>query len=312
MPKKFENQGIRGRKTTEEELKETTNYLESLFNYANAPIIVWDTKFRITRFNPAFEHLTGKSAKKVVGKKLDILFPHNKRKEAMVHIRSTLKGKRWEVLEIPIQHTNGTVRIVLWNSANIYSSDGKRIISTIAQGQDITERKQAEQTLLESEKQRFGDVVENARDWIWEVDTNGQYTYSSPVVKKILGYKPEEVLKMHFYDFFHPENKEEMKKLALEAFAKKEPFREFINLNIRKDGKGVWLSTSGVPILDAKGNLLGYRGADTDITELKKANIELQKKVDELERFHNLVVGRELKMVELKEKIKELKGSKKK
>jgi PAS domain S-box-containing protein len=40
---------------------------------------------------------------------------------------------------------------------------------------------------------------------------------------------------------------------------------------VRKDGKTIWLSTSGVPVLDEEGNLLGYMGADIDITERKKA-----------------------------------------
>jgi signal transduction histidine kinase len=48
-------------------------------------------------------------------------------------------------VEIPIRHKDGTVRILLWNSANIYDPEGERIIATIAQGQDITERKKAEQ-----------------------------------------------------------------------------------------------------------------------------------------------------------------------
>ena len=49
-------------------LRETHNYLESLFNYANAPIIVWDPKFTITRFNRAFEYLSGYTANEVIGK----------------------------------------------------------------------------------------------------------------------------------------------------------------------------------------------------------------------------------------------------
>ena len=106
------------------------------------------------------------------------------------------------------------------------------------------ERKQAEKTLQKSEK-RFRDITENALEWIWECDTNGKYIYASPIVEEILGYKPEEVLKKHFYDLFHPEDRQELKKAAFEVFSKKQPFREFINRNVHKDGKTVWLSTSG-------------------------------------------------------------------
>jgi len=133
----------------------------------------------------------------------------------------------------------------------------------------IEEKEQAEEALQESER-RFRDIAENALEWIWEADANGKYTYASPVVEKILGYKPEEVLNKHFYDLFCPEEREELKKAAFEVFTGKQPFREFINWNVHKNGKRVCLSTSGVPMLDEEGKLLGYRGADTDITERKK------------------------------------------
>lgn len=172
----------------------------------------------------------------------------------------------------------------------------------------------AKSSLEESEK-RFKDVTNNALEWIWEVDADGLYTYTSPIVEKILGYKPEEIIgKKHFYDFFHSEDKEALKEGTLKAFAKKQSFQEFINRNIHKSGKIVWLSTGGVPILDKRGNLLGYRGADIDITErklseenLRKTTKDLEEKVEELERFERATMGRELKIIELKKEIEELK-----
>ena len=88
---------------------------------------------------------------------------------------------------------------------------------------DITGRKKAENALRESEK-RFKDVTENAMEWVWEVDTNGKYVYASPIIEKILGYKPKEVLKKHFYDFFHNEDRKKLKKAAFEVFRKKQSF----------------------------------------------------------------------------------------
>jgi PAS domain S-box-containing protein len=89
--------------------------------------------------------LTGRKAEEVLGVKLDILFPDDSREESMKHIHEATSGERWEVVEIPIKHRDGTVRILLWNSANLYAPDRKTVIATIAQGQDITERKKAEQ-----------------------------------------------------------------------------------------------------------------------------------------------------------------------
>lgn len=138
----------------EDALRETKGYLDNLITYANAPIIVWDPQFRITLFNQAFEHLTGRNAKEVLGQHLEILLPDTYLTPAMDRIRKTLEGERWESVEIPILHKKGGIRTVLWNSASIFGSDGKTIVSTIAQGQDITERKR-----IESEsKKRAADV----------------------------------------------------------------------------------------------------------------------------------------------------------
>ena len=144
--------------------------------------------------------------------------------------------------------------------------------------QEKHERKQAEQSLSKSEK-RFRAITENALEWIWEIDVNRKYTYSSTVVEKILGYRSEEVVNKHIYDFFHPENREHLKEAMFETFEKKQSFREFVNRNVHKNGKEVWLSTSGVPILDDGGNLTGYIGSNTDITERKQFENKMQKQV---------------------------------
>jgi signal transduction histidine kinase len=80
----------------------------------------------------------------------------------------------------------------------------------------------------------------------------------------------------HFYDLFYPDDREELKRAAFEVFAGKEAFHEFINRTVHKNGKVVWLSTSGIPIIDESGELVGYRGADIDITGRKQAEEKLQ------------------------------------
>lgn len=128
----------------EDTLRETKEYLDKLIAYANAPIIVWDPDFTITLFNKAFEYLTEWNAKEVIGENIGLLLPDEHSSQAMDLIRKTQDGERWESVEIPILHRKGTIRTLLWNSAAIYASDGKTLISTIAQGQDITERKKIE------------------------------------------------------------------------------------------------------------------------------------------------------------------------
>ena len=144
---------ITQRKRIEDELRETRNYLENLLSHANAPIIVWDPEFRITMFNRAFEHLTGLQQNEVIGKELGILFPENEKEEALSYIKRTLEGESWDSVEIPILHKNGNVRVALWNSANILDSTGGNIVATIAQGQDITERKRLQEELEDNAAQ---------------------------------------------------------------------------------------------------------------------------------------------------------------
>jgi len=268
----------------QEELRETRDYLENLIECASAPIIVWDPTSRITTFNRAFEHLTDYAADEVVGREFSLLFPESSREESMSEIARAVGGEHWESVDIPIRRKTGETRSVLWNSANVYSQDGATLLATVAQGVDITERKRAEEDLRESEG-RFRDIAENALEWIWEVDADGKYTYASPVVDKILGYKSEEVLEKHFYDLFHPEDREETKKAAFEVFARRQPFRGFINRNVHRNGRTVWLSTSGVSIFDERGKFLGYRGVDIDITERKRAEEALR----ESERHHRRI-----------------------
>jgi len=148
--------------------------------------------------------------------------------------------------------------------------------------QEIDERNQAEEALRESEK-RFRDVAGNAQEWVWEVNAEGKYTYASPVVEKLLSYNSGEIHDKYFYDLFIPEEREKLKEIALATFAAQQPFKEFINRKLHKNGSIVWLSTSGIPILDKTGNLLGYRGADIDITERKKAEEAIQASLQEKE-----------------------------
>jgi PAS domain S-box-containing protein len=133
----------------------------------------------------------------------------------------------------------------------------------------------AEIALKESEH-RFKQVAEDAREWIWEVDRDGLFTYASPVIESLLGYKVQEVVgQKYFYDFFVPEKRNELRKAAFEIFSEKEYFRNFENHNVHKDGHILILSTTGSPVLDNKGNIVGYRGINADITERKKMLEEL-------------------------------------
>jgi len=141
---------------------------------------------------------------------------------------------------------------------------------------DFTRQKNTERDLRKSEL-RFLAVNENAGSWIWEVDPEGIYRYSSPAVNTLLGYRPDELVgKMHFYDLLDPTIRDELKAVALAAFSSHEPFRDFINLNRHKNGTPVLMSTSGTPVFDDNGTFTGYCGVDEDITERTASQSALQ------------------------------------
>lgn len=139
----------------------------------------------------------------------------------------------------------------------------------------ITERKRAEQALRLSEA-RFRTVVEGTSDWMWEVDAQGRYTYSSPRVRDLLGYEPEEVLGKTPFDFMLPEEAERVGLLFGSIVEARSPFDQLENTQRHKDGHLVVLECRGVPILDAVGTLRGYRGFDRDITIQKQAEQALR------------------------------------
>ncbi len=120
---------------------------------------------------------------------------------------------------------------------------------------------------LEKSKRRFQDVVTNTGDWIWEVDLDGRYTYSSPAVQKILGYPPEEIYGTNMSEHFDVSQKEELNDFILKRFQDKDPFAEKIFPTRHKNGRIVQLEVSAVPVYSPLGQLSGFRGGGRDITK---------------------------------------------
>lgn len=201
---------IAERKRAEAQLYERTAYLENLLNYANTPIIAWDNAHRITKFNPAFERLTGRTFEEVAGQRLDILFPEATKQQSLQYIDRTRKGERWETVEIEIVDVHGTIKTLLWNSASIYAPDGQHITATIAQGYDITERKRAEKKLRLSEE-RFKTIFEGSRDAIFIADPDQRFIHVNQAACELAGYSITELLSMRIPDLNTAEDVETFK-----------------------------------------------------------------------------------------------------
>jgi len=156
----------------------------------------------------------------------------------------------------------------------ITKDTGRRRLREIDQlSRLITERKRAEEALRRSE-QKFKDLTEVTTDWVWAVDAQGVYTYASPKIKDLLGYEVSEVVGKTPFDLMPEEEAEKIRKFFNAKVINKEPFYGMENVNRHKNGHLVVLETNGIPILDEKGQLKGYRGIDRVITERKRVEEE--------------------------------------
>ncbi len=149
---------------------------------------------------------------------------------------------------------------------------------------DITERKNIERELRMSE-QRFLSVTLNAGSWIWEINTEGVFTYTSPAVEQILGYRPDELVgKVRYFDLFDPKEREKCEENAFQFSHENRPFRNVIMILKHRDHRRVILRTSGMPGFDEDGAFTGFSGVNEDITREKEYEEALVQLNEELEK----------------------------
>lgn len=263
------------RRKTEKLLKESESRLRQITENMQDLLVLTDKNLIVTYVSSSYRRVLGYEPNEIIGKRIyDFVHPDDLA-ITMETAEKAFKDNSGGKIEARVRRADGSYTLLEGVGKALTDGNGQ-ITGIVMSSRDITERKQMEETLQKSEE-RFRQVSDNAQEWIWELDSNGLYTYASSVVEKVLGYKPEEIVgKKHFYDLLHPEEREELKKAAFQVFAKKSPFCNFVNRNVHKNGYSVWLSTSGVPIVDKKGSLLGYRGVDTDITERNRTEQTLK------------------------------------
>lgn len=113
---------------------------------------------------------------------------------------------------------------------------------------------------------RLREIIAHNSDWLWEVDSQGRYTFCSEHSRLMLGFAPVDVLGKTPFDFMPPDEAARVGAIFGGIVSEQRPFAGLINRNIRSDGRMVVLETSGVPIFDANGDFAGYRGIDRDVT----------------------------------------------
>ena len=182
------------------------------------------------------------------------------------------------------------MRVVGEDVIRNYSTLLFKIVETIArrgvQAAELIRAKDALEKAHEALELRFRDIAGAMSDWVWEVDAGARYTYCSEKVKDVLGYTAEEMIGKTPFDLVIPDETESVGAEFTELVRERRTFRNMENWIRTKDGRSVCMLTSGGPILDDAGELLGYRGVDSDITERKRA----EQKIENLQRYNRELI----------------------
>jgi PAS domain S-box-containing protein len=150
---------------------------------------------------------------------------------------------------------------------------GLTLLTAAADGHMRTTQKrifEAEQALRASEE-RFRSIVESTHEWIWETDARGIVTYTNPASVAVLGVQPIDVQGRELFGRVHPDDRSWARTCAEDAIAKRTGWRDLAFRWHARDGTVRFLESSAVPVFDAKGGLVGFRGNMRDVTERKHA-----------------------------------------
>ncbi len=153
---------------------------------------------------------------------------------------------------------------------------------------DMTETREAQQALLEAERQ-FRILVEGVTDYaIFLLDPEGRVTNWNAGAQRIKGYRPDEIIGEHFSRFYAPEDFDAgVPKRALET-ARETGRYEAEGWRLRKDGSRFWASVVLDAIKDDDGKLIGFAKITRDMTEKRDAQLRLEESREQLFRSQKM------------------------
>ncbi len=172
---------------------------------------------------------------------------------------------------------DGEKRLLAWCCRVLKDSSGN-VTGALSSALDITERKQIEEKLQESEK-KFRSFFELTADLVAIADIEGHFRQINPAWSKTFGYSNEELLAKPFMDFIHPDDKERTRQVIAEKLKRGETVLTFENRYIRKDGSVVWLEWTSHPDT-AKGCVFAIA---RDVTARKQAEERIRQLARHLE-----------------------------
>jgi len=261
---------ITERKLAEEKLRDEATRHRILIDESSDGIVILDEKGNVYEANRRFAEMLGYTPEEV--RKLNVWdweadYPREQVAEMIASV-----GPEGDHFETQHRRKDGTVfDVEISTNGAVYA--GQKLIFCVCR--DITERKQAEAALKESEE-KYKTLVEATSDVIWEVDTEGRFSFISPKIRDILGYEVDEVVgKKRTLDLIAKREKRKWLKRFKELNAKREPFFGLEITHVHKNGRRVICETSGIPLFDSAGEFKGFVGIDKDITERRQMQEQL-------------------------------------
>lgn len=280
------NTDITQHKKIEEEVRNSEIRFKELFNRMKSGVAVYEARndgndFIFKDFNRAAEQIDKIGRNEVVGRNVAEVFPGVKEFGLLDVFKRVWQSGNPELLPISFYHDN---RISGWRENYCYKLPSGEIISIY---DDVTERKQAEEKLKESEE-HYRIITNTVKDFIWTVDMNLCFTYASPSLKDMLGYNTEEIIGHSAQEILAPDSfRAAMKllteELVIERLDNKDLYRtKVLELqHRRKDGLVLWGEVKMTFLRDEKGNATAVLGVTRDITERKQAEEKLLNAAEE-------------------------------
>ncbi len=276
-------QDITERKRAEQDLSESRNQYQALIETTADFIWEMDASGKYTYCSPQMKGLWGYEPKDMIGKTPFEVMPPEDREQAIASFMSLAKSpKPFTGLEASSYDSQGRLITVEISGVPFFDADG-RLLGYRGISRDVTERKRAQEALAESRK-KYRGLVEKVNDWVWEIDADGVYTYSSPRALDLLGYAPEEIVGRTPFDLMPSAEAQRVWNAFQPIWLERKPLERLENTLVRKDGRLVTVETSGMPVFAEDGAFLGYTGVDRDVTERKWAEEQLRRSEQDLNR----------------------------
>lgn len=144
---------------------------------------------------------------------------------------------------------------------------------------------------LQVSEERYRNLVNHSPDLVWQIDTQGVFTYLSPSLKAMTGFDSQEIIGTSILDLFSGDAKQRIGQLAYELFQRGSPEQSSIELiHNRKDGSQFSGEVHYTTLHGTDGKIVGIQGITRDITERRKMEEELQK-MEKLESIGVLAGG---------------------